>query len=85
MQEKDWVSIIKVPGDLEAELIKGLLEAQEIPVVLFGEGAGRAIGLTVGPLGEVELLVPRRYQGLAESILRQYEDGSLADQGGEEP
>lgn len=77
MIDKKWETLTKAQGDLEAEIIRGLLEAQEIPVVLSREGAGRAFGFTVGPMGEVEILVPMDHLHQAKIILKQYEDGSL--------
>jgi hypothetical protein len=79
-----WVSIARVQGDLQAELLRGLLEAQEIPVLLSREGAGRAIGLTIGLLGEVEIMVPDKYKDEAISILDLYEKGAFEDQGDED-
>jgi hypothetical protein len=82
-EQHQWVSIAKDLGDLQAEILRGLLEAQEIPVLLFREGAGRAIGLMIGLLGEVEIMVPDKYRDEAISILDQYEKGAFEDQGDE--
>lgn len=84
MNEKKWVSVTKVQGDLQAELLRGLLEAQEIPVLLSREGAGRAYGITVGPLGEVEILVPEGFSQEAKTILTMYKDGTFENQSEEE-
>jgi len=75
MSYDEWITLDTVQGDLEAELIKGMLEAQEIPVLLSREGAGRAFGLTVGPMGEVEILVPKVLENDAKKILEQYKNG----------
>jgi len=80
MTEANWVRVARVWGDLQAELLRGLLEAQGIPVVLSREGAGRAIGLTVGPLGEVEILVPDHYLADANATIEGYETGEFEDQ-----
>ena len=77
MSKSKWTSIIKVQGDLQAELIRGLLEAQEITVLLSREGAGRAFGFTVGPLGEVEIMVPEEFAQEAKSIIEMYEGGAF--------
>lgn len=82
MSEENWTQVTIVYGDLQAELLRGLLEAQEIPVLLSQEGAGRAIGLTVGPLGETRILVPSSQLSRAHAILAAYEAGTyenLAD------
>jgi hypothetical protein len=77
MSKGKWVSVSRVQGDLQAELLRGLLEAQEIPVLLSREGAGRAFGITVGPLGEVEVLVPEPFVGEAKTIIEMYKKGKL--------
>jgi len=79
MGNNQWKFVVRVQGDLQAELLRGLLEAQEIPVFLSQEGAGKAFGFTVGPLGEVEILVPEKFLSEAKAIIKQYEDGSLED------
>ncbi len=75
MSEKRWVVIDKVAGDLQAEILRGLLEAQGIQVLLSQEGAGRALGLSVGPLGEVEILVPVEQEQEANQVLANYQAG----------
>ena len=81
MAENKWVELARVHGDLQAELLRGLLEAQDIPVVLSQEGAGRAIGLTVGPMGEVSILVASTHISQARRVLDQYQAGDFEDQG----
>lgn len=66
-----WETIEEVYGDIQAELLRGLLEAQGIPVMLNQEGAGRAYGMTVGTLGLIQVCVP---SNLAESGRRVVED-----------
>jgi hypothetical protein len=56
------------------------LEAQDIPAILLQEGAGRAIGFTVGPLGIVQILVPMNQMVRAAVILDDYYAGRLASQ-----
>lgn len=75
MSASRWVEIESVFGDLQAEILRGLLEAQGIPVLLSQEGAGRAMGLSVGPLGEVEILVPEDYHQQALQVLADYRAG----------
>lgn len=76
----DWVAIERVPGEFQAEILRGLLEAQGIRVFLSQEGAGRAIGLSVGPLGEVEILVPAESRQLALQVLEDYRAGLFRDE-----
>jgi hypothetical protein len=75
MSKQNWVLVASIQAEVQAELLRGLLEAQEIPVLLSREGAGRALGLSVGPLGEVNILVPDKFQAEAKKIIVQYETG----------
>ena len=74
---EDWVILDEVPGMLQAEILRGLLEAQEIPTVLSQEGAGKAIGLTIGTLGTVQILVPSKDQERARELLEAYYSGDV--------
>lgn len=75
----EWVEVDEVEGDLQAEILRGLLEAQEIPVFLSHEGAGRAIGLEIGGLGLVKILVPSLLEERAAATLDEYYEGGLED------
>jgi hypothetical protein len=75
MTEKNWVVLDDIPGMMDVEILKGLLEAQGIPVVLSQEGAGKSLGLYVGPLGEVQILVPESKFESAREILKDFYDG----------
>ena len=77
MNDGKWIEVCVIQGDIDAEILKGLLEAHEIPVLLSKEGAGRALGLTMGPLGEVEILVPVSFQDEAASIIEQFKSGEF--------
>jgi len=86
MSNDEWIVIENVSGDLQAEILRGLLEAQGIPVLLSRESAGRAIGLSVGPLGEVVILVRAENLWEAQRVLSDYrsglfdeEEGSISD------
>lgn len=76
-----WEKVDETQGSLQAELLRGLLEAQGISVYLSQEGAGRAYGLTVGALGMVEILVPAEQVEAALQILRAYYAGEFTDGG----
>ena len=79
MSEQSWEKLGVAAGDLQAEILKGLLEAQGIPVVLSREGAGRAYGLSVGRMGEVEILVPTNLVAQAQQVLDEYERGAFEE------
>ena len=76
----EWVVLEYVPGDLQAEILRGLLEAQGIPVFMSQESAGKAIGLTVGPLGEVTILVRAEDLQDAQRVLADYRSGLFENQ-----
>jgi len=63
-----------------AEMIRMLLESYDIPVIIVPESAGIAYGLTVGPLGSVDILVEEEDVERANEILRQYEQGELSSE-----
>jgi hypothetical protein len=71
------VNIFKAAGQLEAEMIKAFLEAQDIPVTLNQESIGRTIGLSAGRLGEVQVLVPDSKVAEAKEILVDLFDGKF--------
>lgn len=64
-------------GMLEAESVKILLESFEIPAFVNQESAGTVYGLSVGPLGEVEVVVPTKYIEDAKRIIKAMKAGEL--------
>jgi hypothetical protein len=80
MTDSKWIMIREVSGDLIAETLRGLLEAQGIPVYLNQEGAGRAYGLNVGALGVTEILVPAEFEQDALKVLSAYDHGQFEDE-----
>lgn len=71
------ISIYKTSGNLEAEMVKGFLEAQGIQVILNQESVARTIGLSVGRLGKVDVLVPENQVGEATELLKAMEAGEF--------
>ncbi len=70
MENKDQlITIYKAANQIEAELIKGLLESQDIPALLKYESLGQVYGLTVDGLGQVEVQVPAKYAQDAEDMV----------------
>jgi Putative prokaryotic signal transducing protein len=67
----DLVSVLWTSSLVEAEIAKGRLEAESIPVQLKGEGADGPV-----PVGPAELLVPSRFEEEARRILALDEDDS---------
>lgn len=62
--------IVKTVYPPEDDIIKGLLESCEIPVILRSrEGIGRVQGLSFGPLAEVMVMVPKEKLAEARELL----------------
>ncbi len=84
MSEDRWVPLTQEPMSwAQAQVLKGLLEAQGVWVHLVGEGLGQALGLPWGPLGGVEVLVPASQQALARRIYQAFLAGGWEEQAGE--
>jgi hypothetical protein len=81
MSDPNWVSVTSVQGELQAELLRGLLEAQGITVQLSEEGVARVYGFTVGPLAEVYLLVPEDQLQAAQKVISDFQAGKFEDLG----
>jgi len=65
--------LTEISGRFEAEMLKSYLEAEEIEVQLFQEGAGQDIyPVTFGPLAMVQVFVPNDKINDARSILESY-------------
>lgn len=85
MVDEEWVLVDKVQGQVQAELLKGLLEAQGFRVWLNQEGAARAYAVAVGSLGLVEILVPSSEVEQAKQVLEAYYRGDFEDMDLQEP
>ena len=62
--------IYRAYGMLQAEAIKGRLEASGIPAVLDFESIGQTFGIAVDGLGEVRVLVPTERADEARELLQ---------------
>jgi hypothetical protein len=76
---REYVQVYTAYGNLAAEMVRLLLESLRIPARLLQESAGSVMGLTVGPLGEVSILVPAENEREAREILQAMEDGRLEE------
>jgi hypothetical protein len=81
MNQEEWVLVDTCAGQLQAELVRGLLEAQGIQVWINQAGAAHAYAVTVGSMGRVEVLVPSGDSEQAERVLDEYYSGKLDDIG----
>lgn len=66
-------------GMLEAESVKILLESFGLTAFLNQESAGTTYGLTVGILGEVDVIVPLTQVEEAKKIIAEMEAGKLEE------
>jgi len=69
MSAKEQLVTVRTAKYLEAQIIKGRLESEGIPVLLSYESAGLIYGITVDGLGEVKIMVPRDLAEEAKEIL----------------
>jgi len=78
MEDDKWVVVSVATGMINANIIVGRLESEEIPTKLQYDVVGAIYGLTLNGLGEVKVLVPSRYVLRAEEVLaRSYEDEDI--------
>jgi hypothetical protein len=68
-KEIRWEIVARMPGITPATILAGRLQAEGIPVRAWQEGAGQALGLTVGLLGTGYVAVPEEYAAHALEIL----------------
>jgi hypothetical protein len=69
MSANEQLVTIRTANYLEAQIIKGRLESEGIPVLLSYESAGLVYGITIDGLGEVKIMVPRNLEEEAREIL----------------
>lgn len=72
MAANELMRLIVLNNPTDAELLRGLLEAQGIQVMLSKEAAATVYGLTVGAFSEVEVFVPQSQATKAKQILNEY-------------
>jgi ssDNA-binding Zn-finger/Zn-ribbon topoisomerase 1 len=75
----DWVKLKTAVGPEEAALEVAFLRANGLEAYTWQQGAGRAYGLTVGPLGLAHIMVREDQLDLARSILEIEEDDAQQD------
>jgi len=67
----ELIKIFSAAGLLEAEMIKSFLESNNITTFVNQESLGRTLGLSAGPLGLVEVLVPQSQVEQATLLLQE--------------
>lgn len=78
--ETKFSVVATASGKLEADIIKGMLEAHGVETMLSYEAAATAYGFGVGRLARVEILVRDDQLPEAEELLDQYESGELSEE-----
>ena len=69
MSTREPLVTVRTAKYMEAQIIKGRLESEGIPVLLSYESAGLVYGITVDGLGEVKIMVPKALAKEAKEIL----------------
>jgi hypothetical protein len=69
MSVEEQLVTVRTARYMEAQIFKGRLESEGIPVLLSYESAGLIYGLTIDGLGEVKVMVPEHLAGEAREIL----------------
>jgi hypothetical protein len=83
MEKQDkLITVYKAANQIEAELIKGLLESEDIPALLKYESLGQVYGLTVDGLGQVDVQVPVKYSKDAEDLINCMQDIEIDEEPG---
>jgi hypothetical protein len=73
----NWIPVYTAQGRLSAEMIRLLLESFGVTAILSQESVGTIYGLTIGDLGEVDILVQENQIEDAREILKGMEEGKL--------
>jgi len=71
--QKKWVELIVTYDQLEAEMIKDLLESGDMDIVLRSSKIS-PYPVNVGKIGEVKVLVREEDKETAEEVLRQFRE-----------
>jgi len=69
MAEEELVQVYTASGEVVANVIRGKLEEAGIPVLLKYESLGSVVGVLVDGLGEVKVMVPKRFEEMARQLL----------------
>ena len=80
MSAREQLVTVYTARYMEAQIIKGRLESEGIPVLLSYESAGLVYGLTVDGIGEVRIMVPKRLAEQAKEILEIGNESGTADE-----
>jgi hypothetical protein len=80
---EEWITLLITSDQLEAEMIKDLLESGGLPVVLRSAKVS-PYPVNVGRMGEIKILVRTEDKDAAEEVLRKFREESGEPQDEEE-
>lgn len=75
--QSDYEVVYTAHGQLDAEMIKALLESNGIECFIAGESVGTTYGIIFGPLGDMDILVANAKFDEARALLDAMERGEL--------
>jgi hypothetical protein len=84
--KENWVEVASTGNDEEAEIVAGLIESEDIPVVI--EGGPSPFPEDLGALGLTRVLVPPDRAEEARALIAERErdaESNLADAGSDNP
>ena len=85
MAETIPVCVYTANGQMEANVVKGMLESEGITVMLQYESLGIITGVTADGLGQVKVLVPQTMEAQALALLDEaIEEGPASEEDGED-
>ena len=78
METEKWHVVEEASNEMEAEILRGLLEAQGFEVLLSQEGTAHYIyPVSVGPFAVVQVLVPSHQFEEAKAVVEAYHQGEF--------
>ena len=77
MSEMKFVPVYSAEGKLAADMVRLMLESFGIHAVTEQESIGATYGIVIGPLGQVDVLVPENQVADAVEILASMDRGEL--------
>ena len=74
-ESEKLIEVYKAANDMEAQVIKGLLESCDIPCLLRSNAARSVHAFAVDGMGEVRVMVWEQTADEARSLIKGREDG----------
>ena len=71
----ELVEVFKAQGEIEAQMIRSLLDSEGIQSMLSGESVRLTHGLTVDGLAEVKILVRKEDEARASEVIAVFLEG----------